>query len=331
MNDTANTASPQKPGHRIEVLDLARGLALLAMAHYHFSWDIEQFGYLDPGTTTHGLFKIYARSIAGSFLFLAGVSLMLAHGSGFRPRSFLKRLGIVAGAAALITIVTLFATPDTFIYFGILHAIAASSVLGLAFLRLPALLTVLAGIACIALPLFFRADIFNAVWLHWAGLSTIPPRSNDYVPLMPWLGPFLIGMGATKIAIATGLTERLAAFSAGDNWFSRTTQFFGRHSLAFYLLHQPLLLALVWTVAQMAPPKQADPLPGFIAECEASCADGNDAEFCTRFCVCVTDELLSKGMFNAFMAGEITPESDDRIPAIAGQCTASSGQLVTPD
>ncbi|MCY0094810.1 heparan-alpha-glucosaminide N-acetyltransferase [Hoeflea ulvae] len=330
MTDTANTASPQIPGRRIEVLDLARGLALLAMASYHFSWDIEQFGYLDHGTTTHGLFKVYARSIAGGFLFLAGVSLMLAHSTGIRLQPFLKRLGMVAGAAALITLVTFFATPDTFIYFGILHAIAASSVIGLAFLRLPAVVTVLAGIGCIVLPLVFRADMFNPVWLHWVGLSTVPPRSNDYVPLMPWLGPFLIGMGAAKLSIATKFTERLANVKTGDNRLAGITRYFGRHSLAFYLLHQPVLLTLVWTTSQLAPPRPVDPLPGFVAECEAGCADGNSAEFCSRFCLCVTDELISQGMFDGFMAGEITPESDARIPAVAEQCTAAS-QMAAPE
>ena len=153
MSDAAGKGPPsQNAGRRIELLDLARGVALLAMASYHFSWNLEQFGYLDPATTTQGLFKIYARSIAGSFLFLAGVSLMLAHGEALRPRAFLKRLAMVGGAAALITLVTVFATPDRFIFFGILHSIAAASVIGLLFLRLPGWLTVLAGVACLVLP-----------------------------------------------------------------------------------------------------------------------------------------------------------------------------------
>ncbi|MBU2485971.1 MAG: DUF1624 domain-containing protein, partial [Alphaproteobacteria bacterium] len=195
------------------------------MASYHFSWDLELFGYLDPGTSTQGLLKLYARLIAGSFLFLAGVSLVLAHGNGIRRAAFLKRVAMVAGAAALITLATFFAMPDSFIHFGILHAIAASSVLGLAFLRLPALLTVLVGVVCIALPGFYRNEAFNPVWLSWIGLFTVPPRSNDFVPLMPWLGPFLIGMGLTKAAVAQGLTQRLAAVKTGSGPVARATRF----------------------------------------------------------------------------------------------------------
>ena len=325
MSDTAVTALPTPgPLRRIEALDLARGLALFAMASYHFSWDLELFGYLEPGTTTQGLFKAYARSIAASFLFLAGVSLVLAHGKTFRPAAFLKRVALVAGAAALISLATYFATPDSFIFFGILHAIAASSLIGLAFLRLPALITVLIGVGCVVLPIYYRNEAFNSFWLSWIGLFTAPPRSNDFVPLMPWLGPFLIGMGCAKAAIHHGLTERMASFKTGETAASGTIRFCGRHSLAFYLAHQPVLLALVWTATQFVPAAPIDPLPKFVSECEIGCGTDNSAAFCKRFCGCVTDRLLSQNLFQPFIAGEATPENDERIPAIAEQCTTAS-------
>ncbi|TKB32225.1 MAG: DUF1624 domain-containing protein, partial [Mesorhizobium sp.] len=63
---------------RIVAIDVARGVALLAMASYHFTWDLEFFGYADPGLTAFGWWKFYARCIASTFLFLVGVSLFLA-------------------------------------------------------------------------------------------------------------------------------------------------------------------------------------------------------------------------------------------------------------
>lgn len=325
MSDTTGDVTPpQKSARRIDALDLVRGLALFAMASYHFSWDLELFGYLDQGTTTHGLFKAYARSIAGSFLFLAGVSLMLAHGRGVRPAAFGKRLAMVAGAAALISLVTYFATPDSFIFFGILHAIAASSLIGLAFLRLPALVSIVIGAICIALPMYYRSEAFNPVWLSWIGLFTSPPKSNDFVPLMPWLGPFLIGMGCTRYAVAHGLTERFAALRTGDTSIVAAIRFCGRHSLAFYLLHQPVLLSLVWAVSQISPATPIDPQAEFVSECEIGCGANNSEAFCQRFCGCVTDELLSQQLFLPFVSGQVTQDSDARIPAIADQCTATS-------
>jgi len=69
---------------RIELVDVARGLALVAMAIYHFVWDLDFFGYIDPGTSITGGWRIFARCIAISFLFIVGVSLHLANRQGFR-------------------------------------------------------------------------------------------------------------------------------------------------------------------------------------------------------------------------------------------------------
>ncbi|MCY0146874.1 DUF1624 domain-containing protein [Hoeflea sp. G2-23] len=325
MTDSTDKALPApKSKFRLDGLDLFRGLALFAMATYHLAWDLELFGYLDPGTANHGWLKIYARSIAASFLFVAGASLALAYSAGLRPRAYIKRLVTIVAAAALITIATIFATPDAFIFFGILHAIAAASVIGLLFLRLPGLVALLAGVACLILPQLYGNEVFNTIWLYWVGLSTIPPRANDYVPLLPWLGPFLIGLGCAQLALRYGLVARLARYRAGNNLMTRVLRLSSRHSLAFYLLHQPVLIALVWSFAQLAPAQTPDPLPRFISKCEASCARDNDANFCTRFCGCVTDELLSRSMFDGFVAGTITPDTDSRVNVIAEQCTAKA-------
>ncbi|MEQ8481324.1 MAG: DUF1624 domain-containing protein [Hoeflea sp.] len=317
-------SEPSAPAGRIEALDLARGVALFAMATYHFAWDLEFFGYIPAGSTGDGWLRLYARLIAGSFLFLAGVSLALAHGSGLHAKAFVRRLAVIVTAAAAISVATYFATPDSFIFFGILHAIALSSVIGLIFLPLSGVLTVLAGIICIGLPQFYRDDLFNSMWFYWIGLHTIPPRSNDFVPLAPWLGPFLIGLGVTKLAVKGGLAQRAAAIDTGHGALSRVVRFCGRHSLAVYLVHQPVLLALVWTYSHIEPATPADPVSAFVADCRAGCEATSETGFCERFCVCVTDDLLSQGLFNGFADGSITIESDDRIPAIAEQCTVTA-------
>ena len=106
------------------------------MASYHFTWDLEFFGYTDPGLTAFGWWRLYARCIASTFLFLVGVSLFLAHGRQIRWPGFWKRFAMIAVAALAISLITRIATPDGFIFFGILHEIALASLLGLAFLRM---------------------------------------------------------------------------------------------------------------------------------------------------------------------------------------------------
>src|SRR5690606_14784953 len=286
---------------RLEAIDLARGLALAAMAVYHFAWDLEFFGYAPPGMTAEGGWKLFARAIASSFLFLVGVSLWLAHGRGVRVRPFLKRLAMVAAAAAAISLVTFMAVPGGFIFFGILHQIALASALGLAFLRLPAVVTLIAAVFVAAAPHFLRSGIFDHPALWWVGLSSVNPRSNDYVPLFPWFSAVLAGIAAARIAGRAGLFARMGR-RALPRW-TRSVQFAGRHSLAVYLIHQPVLIASLWLVSQVAPAAEAPREAQFTRACAVQCESMRDAPFCVRYCACVLEDLAAEGRFDEVYAG----------------------------
>lgn len=227
---------------RLVVIDLARTVALCAMAVFHFTFDLELFGHLPPGTTVTGGWAIFARVIAGSFLFLSGVSLVLAHGDGVRWPSFRRRLLRVAGAAVLVTVATWIALPQAFIFFGILHAIAFGSVLGVLLIRVPAVvLLVLAG-GMIWVNEVVALEVMNPRWLVWTGLGDRQPWTMDFVPVFPWMAAVLGGMAAAKLAARFGLWSRLGG---GGDW-ARRLAWPGRHSLAIYLVHQPVLIGLVW-------------------------------------------------------------------------------------
>lgn len=315
MNGTERQASPR----RIPLPDAARGLALLAMASYHFTWDLEFFGYLEPGTATQGLWKLYARGIASSFLFLVGFSLVLAHIHGVRWRSFGKRFGMVAASALAITAVTSFAFPGAAIYFGILHAIAAASLIGLAFLRLPVVVTLITAAAAIAAPLYLSSPAFDSFWLLWLGLAETPQRSNDYVPLLPWIAPVLIGIAAGRLSIRFGLLETMAEWRS----MPRLLVLAGRHSLLFYLLHQPILIGLVYLASLAYPAPSPDPGQSYLGSCQISCTQGgNEAAFCTRFCGCTLDKLAEQGLLKPFLDGKINPNEDERIGGIAESCSS---------
>ncbi|SSC67347.1 DUF1624 domain-containing protein [Ciceribacter selenitireducens] len=319
--DQQTTAQGLPTSRRIEALDAARGLALIAMATYHLTWDFEFFGYLEPGTATSGWLKIYARAIASSFLFLAGFSLVLAHFPELKARSFAKRLAVIVAAAAAITVATAVAMPESMIFFGILHAIAAGSLVGLAFLRLPPPVTLAAAAAAIALPNFYRSEIFDAPALLFVGLSQHLPRSNDYVPLLPWVGALLTGIAAARIAIASGWLSRLAGLPAGPSWLRLA----GRNSLIVYLLHQPLLIAVVFLISIIAPPQKRDPMQSYLASCENAClAEGSDAALCQRFCACTLDRLQQQSLLSPLQSGAILPDQDERILELARECSAIS-------
>lgn len=232
---------------RLPVVDLARGVAIVAMAAYHLSWDLEAFGgvWLDM---QDALFWQLARYlIAGSFLFLVGVGLVLATRRGFDWPRLSGRIARVALGAVAVTIATFLVMRQGFIFFGILHAIALFSLIGLAALRLPAWANALLGLVVIALSFAPGAPLFDHPGLLWVGLGTIPPLTNDYEPIFPWLGPVLIGIAAGRAWLAAGAPA--GGFEGGA--VGRGLRWAGRHALPIYLLHQPILWGAVvgWTAA----------------------------------------------------------------------------------
>jgi uncharacterized membrane protein len=229
---------------RITLIDIARGAALAGMTIFHFCWDLTMFGLADPALMTGAGMIWFGRVIAGSFLFLAGFSLVLAHGDGIRWRKFVIRLTMIAGAALAITVVTLIATPDAFIFFGILHAIALGSILGLALLRLPWWLAAALAAVFLVGRHWLSTPGFDSPWLWWTGLSSASPRSNDFVPMFPFFGMVVAGIAGGKLISRLNLLGDLAQVSLRGR-LSELLQLIGRHSLLYYLLHQPVLIALL--------------------------------------------------------------------------------------
>ncbi len=238
------------PSRRIQLFDVLRGAALLAMAGYHFSWDLEFFGLADLGVTEKPLWVAFAKTVAGSFLALVGVSLVLAHRNGVDHAAFTRRLLLIVAAAEGITLMSYLTDPGGIIWFGILHCIAVSSVLGLLFLRAPLWFVIGAACVCIAAPHFFTSAVFDSPGWLWLGLASDPIPSNDYDPLLPWFGAVLIGVTAARIALARASNAEWVRWQPASP-IARTLAFGGRHSLVFYLLHQPVLMGLVWCAAHV--------------------------------------------------------------------------------
>lgn len=234
---------------RLLSIDIARTAALCGMIAFHVVFDLQMLGHLPYGTTATPVFYWHARIVAGSFIFLAGVSLWLAHGNGIRWPAFWRRWGKLVVAAALVSAATYAAFPAYFVWFGILHSIAASSLIGLIFLRLPALVTAAAGAAIMAASYHLPADAFNAPLLRFVGLATIPAETIDFEPIFPWTGPFLLGLATARLASNLNLWP---ALSLPDRPLTRALAWPGQHSLLIYLIHQPVLMGLIWAVTRLS-------------------------------------------------------------------------------
>lgn len=223
---------------RLIALDTARTLAVLCMVVFHFTFDLALFGLIDSDTMSQPFWHYFARMIAGSFLFLSGVSLWLAHGQGIRWPSFWKRWAKLVAAAMAVTLASIWLVPGGPIWFGILHAMAATALIGLIALRLPWALTLALAALIFAAAWGQRFAALDPLWLVWIGLAENRPMMGDYVPLIPWAAPALAG-----IALARALRLHLWPTRPASRALHRMT-FPGRHSLIIYLVHQPILFGL---------------------------------------------------------------------------------------
>lgn len=235
---------------RFPAVDLARGIAIVGMAVYHFSWDLAYFGLAAFDLLGDPFWLAFRAVVLSAFLLLVGVSHVLAQRRGFAARPFLRRLGLIAASAAAITAASYVAFPQTFIFFGVLHCIALSSLLLLGVARLPSIAIAAIAVACFAAPELIDAPFFDNAWLVWLGLATWTPASNDFVPLLPWFGMVAAGVVLGRVLAAKQTVLRWQWQGASSN----ALQWAGRHSLIVYLLHQPVLFGSLYAVVAFAGP-----------------------------------------------------------------------------
>ena len=304
---------------RIVAIDVARGIALVAMTIYHLSWDLSFFGYLAPALVQSRPWVLFARAIATSFLFLVGVSLVLAHGNGVRWRGFLVRLAQVVAGAVAVTVATYLMDARTFVFFGILHAIALFSVLALPFLRAPVWVAFAVGGAVWMLGNVWDTPLLSAPWVVWIGLSPTPPVSNDFVPVFPFFAATLAGVGFANLARRRSWFERMRAWRMCRQ-AERPLDTIGRHSLLYYLAHQPVLFALLfaWTYLSGGPDRIATAERQWTAECLQS----QDGAFCRAYVACVSDGAARAGLLDALARNEVSESDGERVSSIVTRCAA---------
>jgi uncharacterized membrane protein len=305
---------------RWDAIDVARGIAILAMVIYHAAWDLSFLKLVafdaigDPG------WKAFARSIASSFLALVGVSLALAHARGVRRGPFLRRLARIGGAALLVTAATVVAFPDAYIFFGILHCIAVSSVLALPFLRAPWPAAAGAALAAVAAPRLLTSPALDHPALDWLGLGATEPVTNDYVPIFPWFAAVLVGLliGRAILRAGPGALARWRAASPLSRGFVTA----GRWSLPVYLVHQPVLLALFYGILQITGPSPAAEAAPFVRQCAAGCVTPDrSAALCTAICDCAAQRLRrDETLWRAVLGNRVAPGDRARVNGIAQQC-----------
>ena len=236
------------PARRFDSLDALRGIAIVWMTLFHFCFDLNHFGYLKQDFYADPFWTWQRSAIVSLFLFTAGVGQAVAVQQGQNWARFWRRWAQVAAGALLVTAGSYLMYPRSFIYFGVLH--------GMAVMLLIVRLTAgwgrwlwLLGAAAMALKFLVpwghaawpELDVLNQRAFNWLGLVSRKPVTEDYVPLIPWLGVMWWGMAAGSWA----LRQRSRWFELGSSAAGRPLAWLGRWSLSYYLLHQPVLIGLL--------------------------------------------------------------------------------------
>jgi uncharacterized membrane protein len=304
---TAPAPRPAFP--RLGWLDSARGLALWAMFGFHLTWDLAHFGWIDHGTPYTAGFHWLGHAIGASFLTLVGISLALAgqaRGPLLRSPAFWRRWAKIVAAAAAISAASFWLFPDTPIFFGILHCIALASLIAAPLVAAPAWILLAAGALALAAPQVLAAPFFDAKIFWWTGLGTFAPPSNDFRPLLPWLAFVWFGVALGQWIARRTQGEAPPARPARPGLLARALAFCGRHSLAFYLIHQPLLFGLFSLLALfvVSPVQESN----FVRQCAAQCfQDSGEAELCEKTCACTVARAKAGGYWLPMARDDLTP------------------------
>ena len=232
---------------RIWELDALRGVCILGMVIVHFVYDLVE------------LYALVPMAYPAWFAFIkdwGGVLFLLLSGTCATLGSRSTRRGLVVFACGMVcTLVTLgmyllgFAGKEIIIYFGVLHCLGVCMLLWGGFKKLPTGGLAALGVVLTAAGLWLRGQLFSFPWLTALGFVPEGFVSSDYFPLLPNLGFFFLGaaVGRTVYREKTTLLPKVNEKNPAVRFFTLC----GRHSLAIYLLHQPVLAGIMTAAAMI--------------------------------------------------------------------------------
>ena len=216
------------------------------MAIFHFCYDLNYFGFIRENMLQDPKWTLQRTCIVTLFLLCAGAGQEIASHQGQPLARFWRRWAQIAGCAFLVSAASWVMFPRTWISFGVLHGIAVMLIV-VRFTASWGAWRIPLGAVAIALPRLVQHSFFDSRSTDWIGLVTHLPVTEDYVPVLPWLGVMWWGAAATdwvlrhRPAVLAGPLPRPLAGLA----------LLGRWSLTFYMTHQLVLLGGVAAVAWM--------------------------------------------------------------------------------
>lgn len=265
-------------------LDVIRGLSIFMMILHHLIWDLQGlFGYnylfgVSLTTFMNGAFFNYFLQpfFLSCFILVSGICCTFSRNN--LARSFRMLIGsiVISGVMAAVSFALYYSqvisdleTDGLFVFFNILHLLTVGTFVCWLIEKIerrgqssdpvpmdtPTYYSPYVNTATVALALLifalrpivnmYNGNVNTYAFLPFGVLPKDVISMGDYLPIIPALGIFLIGMTIGRIFYV----QRQTRFPGAPKWFRRIVlpfEFIGQHSLIVYLVHQPIILAILF-------------------------------------------------------------------------------------
>lgn len=219
---------------RLYLLDFLRGLLLLIMVIYHYTFNLSYF-FNYPIDLDAFFLKIIPPVFSSCFLLVSGYSSTLS-------RNSFKRGTYILYWAMVVTIVTFIFIPEAPVYFGILHCIGLMMILSRYLKKLPDIFLIIMSVSFFILGYITKNYYLNHNLFLFLGITSSSFASVDFYPLIPHGAFFILGtlLGRKKIPDIL--------FTYPKNKIGEALTLAGKNSLKVYLLHQPLFFLFYYLI-----------------------------------------------------------------------------------
>lgn len=235
---------------RYGLIDTLRGVAIFGVIVYHLIYDLIHFYSMEiPWFYSTPVYLVQQAGV-WLFVFISGAMSLCA-------KNPLRNGLLLVGCGLMITLATYFYSPANIIVFGILSLLGWAAIITVLARPILEKIPIKLGLA-LSLFLFFLThemaegrlsllqvhvyDLplswYDSRFLFPLGLPHASFTSADYFPLLPWIFAYWLGYFCWQMT-----DEELR-----EKYFFRQLSgfaFMGRHSLFLYLIHQPIILAVI--------------------------------------------------------------------------------------
>lgn len=219
-------------GQRVWEVDMLRGIGLFLMIYFHLIYDMKEIFHYSGVGYESGINYYIGKAAGILFIFASGVSCFLSGNN-------LKRALKILALALLISAATHLYNPNLGVKFGILHFLGVSIALSPVLMKTHPFILFAGGAGIIALKDYLDKFTVSHNYLFPLGITGPDFISSDFYPLIPWLGVFLFGLAAGKTLYP--FKQSVFSFPVRRNILTTA----GRHTLWVYLLHQPVIIAVM--------------------------------------------------------------------------------------